>query len=59
MKFFKKLKSRLGIVGEFLDFLWEMKLWWMVPIFLFLLLVGVLLILGQSSPLAPFVYTLF
>ncbi len=51
--------SRLGIVGELLRFLWARKLWWLIPMILALLLFGVLLLLGASGVLSPFIYTLF
>ncbi len=35
------------------------KKFWLAPIILVLLLMGALLILGQGSALAPFIYTLF
>jgi hypothetical protein len=47
-----------GLVSEFVDFLAENKLWWMSPILIVLLLVGVLLVLGTTG-LVPFIYTLF
>ena len=50
---------RVGIMGELLHFMWERKLWWMMPMVIVLLLFGILLIFAQSSAIAPFVYTLF
>lgn len=47
-----------GLVQEFLDFIWHYKLWWMIPILVVLLLVGLLLVLGGSVA-APFIYPLF
>ena len=47
-----------GIVREFVDFLRYNKKWWLTPIILVLLLVGLLVVFG-SSPAAPFIYTLF
>jgi len=47
------------IIGEFFAFLWRQKLWWMIPMFALTMVVGLLLILGQSSALSPFIYTLF
>jgi len=41
------------------DFMKENKKWWLLPIVIMLLLVGVLIIFGQSSALSPFVYALF
>ena len=51
--------SRFGIMGELLAFLWERKLWWLIPMMLVLLVFGVLLIFAQSSAIAPFVYRRF
>ncbi|MGH9463738.1 MAG: DUF5989 family protein [Vicinamibacteria bacterium] len=50
---------KLGIMHELLAFLWERKLWWMMPMVLTLLLFGMLIIFAQSSAVAPFIYTLF
>ncbi|OFW30257.1 MAG: hypothetical protein A3I00_05320 [Betaproteobacteria bacterium RIFCSPLOWO2_02_FULL_64_12] len=55
----RKALSRLGIMGELLQFMWQRKLWWMMPMVIVLLLVGILLIFAQSSAIAPFIYTLF
>lgn len=55
----RKLRSRTAVVAELLGFLWEQKLWWMVPMVVVLVLVGALLVFAQGSALAPFVYTLF
>ena len=47
---------------EFLKDLWAYlkvrKKWWLVPLIIILLLIGLLLMLG-STALAPFIYTLF
>lgn len=59
MKFAAGLKSRLGIAGELLGFLWERKLWWLIPMVLVLLAFGGLLVTAHSSALGPFIYTLF
>src|SRR5262245_1711301 len=45
-----------GLVREFIDFLRHNKAWWLTPIILVLLLVGVALLVGGS---APFIYTIF
>jgi hypothetical protein len=44
---------------EFCQFLWERKIWWLAPIVVVLLLFGGLIWLGETSAVAPFVYTLF
>lgn len=60
------MASRRGAVGrraaitrELLGFLWERKLWWLIPMVSVLLLLGILLVFAQSSAIAPFIYTLF
>ena len=47
-----------GFVTEFWGFLKENKKWWLGPILIALLLIGILLILGGTAA-APFIYTLF
>lgn len=47
-----------GILREFLDFLVHNKKWWLAPIVLVLLLLGLLVFLGGTG-LAPFIYTVF
>ena len=59
MKAGQGLKTRVGIAGELLTFLWERKLWWLIPMVLVLLVFGGLLVTAQSSALGPFIYTLF
>jgi hypothetical protein len=40
-------------------FLKHNKRWWMVPVIILMLLLGVLLMVTQGSPLAPLIYTIF
>lgn len=47
------------LIAELWDFLKERKAWWLAPIIIMLLLVGILIVLGQSSSVSPFVYVLF
>ena len=47
-----------GIVREFWEFLRDNKKWWITPIVLVLLLVGLFMYLSVTSA-APFIYTLF
>lgn len=48
-----------SLVKEFFLFVKHEKKWWLIPLVLVLLIVGVLLVFAQSSPLAPFLYPLF
>ena len=50
---------RFAIAGELLSFFARNKRWWMVPVILAVLFSGILIVLGQSSALAPFIYSLF
>ncbi len=50
---------RFGIAGELLSFFSRNKRWWMLPIVSIILILGVVLVLAQSSVIAPFIYTLF
>ena len=52
------LKARTAIVRSLFLFLWEQKLWWMIPMVMVLLLIGFLLLTAASTPLGPFIYTL-
>ena len=54
----KKLGSRLSILRELMQFLWQNKLWWMIPIIIILLVLGVFVWFAQSATV-PFIYTLF
>jgi len=47
-----------GFLAEFWMFLANNKKWWLLPIIVVILLLGLLVFLS-STPLAPFVYTLF
>jgi hypothetical protein len=47
-----------GLLREFVEFLVESKAWWLTPIIIVLLGVGVLVMLS-SSVVAPFIYPIF
>lgn len=55
----KAILSKAAILKDLLGFLWHRKLWWMIPMILFLVLFGLMLIFTQSSAIAPFIYSLF
>jgi presenilin-like A22 family membrane protease len=58
-RFFRNLFARVGIAGGLLTFFWRRKIWWMIPLAGALLILGVLVIFGQSSAISAFIYTLF
>jgi competence protein ComGC len=51
--------SKLQVASELWQFMKENKKFWLAPIVIVLLLVGVLLVLAKGSAVAPFIYTLF
>ena len=57
--FFKGMATNLGVIGEFVLYLWARKLWWLIPMVTLLLIFGLLLIFANASGVAPFIYTLF
>lgn len=46
-------------VRELLLFLRTRKKYWLLPVLVLMFLLGGLLVLGQGSAVAPFIYTLF
>jgi Family of unknown function (DUF5989) len=59
MGFLKVTKRRLGIAGELFSFFSKGQRWWVLPVLVVLGVSAVLIILAQSSAIAPFIYTLF
>ena len=51
--------ARRTVLGEFLEFLRQEKKYWLAPIAVVLVLLGLLLVFAQSSAVAPFIYSLF
>jgi len=49
----------MSFLKEFLKFLKHNKKLWLAPVLLVLVIIGGLLLLAHSSPLAPFIYVLF
>lgn len=51
--------SKMRLVREFLQFLRAEKKYWLAPIVIVFVLLGLLIVFSQSSAVAPFIYTLF
>jgi hypothetical protein len=51
--------GKLAIFKELWDFMKVRKKWWLGPIMVLLLLLGMLIVFTESSALAPFIYALF
>jgi len=48
-----------SIIKEFWEFLQHRKKFWLLPIVVVLLLLGLVIVLTAGSALAPFIYTVF
>ncbi len=49
----------MELLKDLWGFLKERKKYWLMPIILVLVLLGVLIVVGGSSSVAPFIYSLF
>lgn len=45
------------ILFEFFQFLKYRKRYWLIPIFIVIIILGMLIVFGQGSVLSPFIYT--
>ncbi|MDA0375824.1 MAG: DUF5989 family protein [bacterium] len=51
--------SKIAIFSELWQFLKIRKKWWLLPILMMIVLLGLILVFAQGSALAPFIYTVF
>ena len=51
--------AKSSLLRELWAFMRVRKKWWLLPLILVLLLVGLVITLAQGSALAPFIYTIF
>ena len=51
--------ARPSLLRELWTFMRVRKKWWLLPIVVMMLLVGLLIAFAQGSALAPFIYTIF
>lgn len=49
----------LDLMHDFWGFMKVRKKFWLAPIIVVLVLLGALVVLGQGTAVAPFIYTLF
>ncbi|MET0379133.1 MAG: DUF5989 family protein [Spongiibacteraceae bacterium] len=47
------------LLKDLFGFMSKRKKFWLAPLILVMLLLGALIVLGQGSAVAPFIYTLF
>jgi len=51
--------SSISLIRELWAFMKVRKKWWLLPVIVIMLLVGMLITFAQGSPFAPFIYTIF
>ena len=51
-------QPQIGVTADLIDFLLHNKKWWLTPIVIAILALG-LLVIAAGSGAAPFIYTLF
>ena len=55
----RDIAVKFAIAGELMAFLWRRKLWWLMPLVFVLVVLGLLIVVGSSTGVGPFIYTLF
>ena len=55
MGFWRQVRRKFGILGEFWGFLKTNKKWWLAPIIILLLILTVILVLGTTAA-GPIIY---
>ncbi|MCX5778282.1 MAG: DUF5989 family protein [Elusimicrobia bacterium] len=59
MRLLKVVGSRLSVVKDLCRFFWQRKLWWLIPMLLVFVIMGLLIAFVNTSSTVPFVYVLF
>ena len=59
LRFVRTMLVNFGVAGELLQFLWQRKLWWLIPMVTVLIVFALLLVFASASGVGPFIYTLF
>jgi hypothetical protein len=59
LRFIRTMLVNFKVGGELLRFLWQRKLWWLIPMVIVLIALALLLMFASTSGMGPFIYTLF
>lgn len=51
--------AKAELVRELWTFMMKRKLYWIAPLVVVMVLLGLMILLSESAPVAPFIYTLF
>lgn len=49
----------MELLKDVWQFLWVRKAWWLAPVIMVLLFMGMIIIIGGSNAFAPFIYAIF
>ncbi|MGM5487336.1 MAG: DUF5989 family protein [Nanobdellota archaeon] len=53
------MKKNKPLIAEIWEFMKVRKAWWLSPIIFMLVLVGLAIIVGESTAVSPFIYAFF
>ncbi|HHT9159090.1 MAG TPA: DUF5989 family protein [Candidatus Brocadiaceae bacterium] len=51
--------AKKSLIREFWEFIRVRKRYWLIPIIILLLLLGIFIVFTETSTVAPFIYALF
>jgi len=51
--------AKKSLIREFWEFIRVRKRYWLIPIIILLLLLGIFIVFTETSTIAPFIYALF
>jgi len=51
--------GKMKIIKDFMKYAMEIKAYWMIPLFILFLVLGIVLVVTSESTIAPFIYSLF
>jgi hypothetical protein len=52
------LQHRLAVMRDLMRFLWKKKIYWLIPLMILLFLFALVITIGVTTGLGPFVYPL-
>jgi Na+-translocating ferredoxin:NAD+ oxidoreductase RnfD subunit len=56
MSVLSQVSTRVATVSEVFCFLWQRKLWWLIPLAMLIFVLGLLFVIAQLSSVAPWMY---
>ena len=51
--------SKINIARELLEYIRVCRKWWLIPIIVFLALLGAFIVITESSAVVPWIYAMF